>query len=201
MRETVIRLEKFYASPLGVAAQNMVARRLQTLWPDLAGKNIMGFGYCGPYLQPYQKSANRIVLAMPEGQGAIAHENQRGVMACLTEEDRLPFSDASFDHVLAIHALEESQDLPGLLRELWRVTQPEGRIVVITANRAGLWSRSDNLPFGSGRPFSKTQLRRALSSAGFQPMVWSGALYLPPIKRLAKPLNNLGKQCRRVFLG
>ena len=31
------------------------------------------------------------------------------------------------------------------------------------------------------------QLRTALSQAGFQPTVWSGALYIPPVKWLAKP--------------
>lgn len=165
----------------------MVARRLQTLWPDMAGRNVLGFGYGWPYLKPYLKSANRVVLAMPEEQGALAHENARGVMTCLTEEGRLPFSDATFDHVLCIHALEEAPDLRVLLRELWRVTRPEGRIVAIAANRAGLWARSDRVPFGAGRPFSRTQLRTALSQAGFQPTVWSGALYTPPWARLTGP--------------
>jgi SAM-dependent methyltransferase len=187
MRETVTRLEHFYASPLGLAAAAMIQRRLATLWPDVAGKDILGYGYGWPLLANYTKTANRVVLAMPEMQGALAHENARGVMACLTEDSRLPFSDASFDLVLCLHALEETPDLPALLRELWRVTRPEGRIVVIAPNRAGLWARSDAGPFGAGRPFSKRQLRSALSTAGFQPTVWSGALYMPPAKWLAKP--------------
>lgn len=187
MRETVTRLELFYASPLGLVARHMVRRRLQTLWPSVAGKDMLGFGYGWPALEPYCNQANRVILAMPEEQGALAHANHRGIMTCLTEEERLPFSDASFDLVLCMHALEEAQNLPRLLRELWRVTQPEGRIVVIASNRAGLWARSDKLPFGAGRPFSKTQLRGALSQAGFMPTVSSGALYLPPVKRLASP--------------
>ncbi|WP_418152576.1 class I SAM-dependent methyltransferase [Litorimonas sp. RW-G-Af-16] len=114
-------------------------------------------------------------------------QNQRGVMTCLTEDDRLPFSDATFDHILCVHAIEEAAHVPTLLRELWRVTRPEGRIVIVASNRAGLWSRSEKVPFGSGRPYSKTQLRAVLTQAGFQPTVSSNALYVPPMTRLAKP--------------
>jgi len=195
MRQNVITLEKFYASSLGVAAKDMAARRLASLWPDLSGRDVLGFGYCSPYLSPYMKAANRVVLAMPGGQGAMARSGQRGIIACLTEEDFLPFSDARFDNVLVVHGIEETPDLAVLLRELWRVTRPEGRIVIISPNRAGMWARSDKSPFGAGRPFSRTQLRGALNDAGFIPTVWSGALYAPPIRKLAKP--GFTKGCER----
>jgi len=195
MRQTVITLEKFYASPLGVTARDMAARRLVALWPDLSGQDVLGFGYCGPYLNPYMKVANRVVLAMPGGQGAVAREGQRGIIACLTEEDLLPFSDARFDNVLCVHGVEETPDLAVLLRELWRVTRPEGRIVVIASNRSGMWARSDKSPFGAGRPFSRAQLRSALNAAGFVPTVWSGALYAPPIRKLTRGSFTLG--CER----
>ncbi len=187
MRQTVITLEKFYASGLGHATQDMAMRRLRSLWPDLSGQDVLGFGYCGPYLNSYMSAANRVVLAMPGGQGAVATTGSRGVIACLTEEDYLPFSDARFDNVLCVHGAEESPDLSILLRELWRVTRPEGRIVVIAPNRSGMWARSDKSPFGAGRPFSRTQLRGALNHAGFVPTVWSGALYVPPVRKLVKP--------------
>jgi SAM-dependent methyltransferase len=185
MRESAEHLESFYAAPLGRMARDMALRRLQNLWPDLAGKNALGFGYTAPYLDSYRKSANRIVLVNPAGQGAIAHRSSRGVMACVAEESSLPFSDATFDRVLCVHAVEEADNLPGLLRELWRVTQPEGRIVVIAAGRSGLWAQRDSLPFGAGRPFSRTQLRARLITAGFSPTVGAGALYGPPITRLS----------------
>ena len=195
MRQTVITLEKFYASSLGQAALDMAMRRLKALWPDLSGRDVLGFGYCGPYLNNYMRTANRVVLAMPGGQGAVASTSSRGIIACLTEEYSLPFSDARFDYVLCVHGAEEAPDLPVLLRELWRVTRPEGRIVVIASNRSGMWARSDQSPFGAGRPFSRTQLRGALNDAGFVPSVWSGALYVPPIRKLINP--ELTRGCER----
>lgn len=187
MRQNVIHLEKFYASRLGRAAKDMAGRRLSSVWPDLNNRDVLGYGFCGPYLDPYLESAKRVVLAMPGAQGALAQVSKRGIIACLTHDDELPFSDARFDYVLAAHGVEEAPDLAILLRELWRVTRPEGRIVVLASNRTGLWARSDKSPFGAGRPFSRTQLRSALKDAGFVPTVWSGALYVPPITRLANP--------------
>jgi len=134
----------------------MAGQRLQALWPDLAGRNVLGFGFCVPYLDAYQSGANRIVFAMPGGQGALAHKNKRGVNTCLTEEDYLPFSDSTFDTILCVHGVEETANLKALMSELWRVCRPEGHIVIIASNRA------------------------------FHPTIWSGALYAPPLKFLAK---------------
>jgi len=187
MRQTVIQLEQFYASRLGEAAQAMAARRLSNLWPDLSGRDVLGFGYAWPYLEPYARSTKRIILSMPAEQGALAQAGHRGIVTCLTEDSRLPFNDASFDDVFVAHGVEEASDLSRLLSELWRVTRPEGRIVILASNRAGLWARSDTSPFGAGRPFSRSQLRAGLRAVGFVPTIWSGALFVPPIKRLARP--------------
>ena len=187
MRETATRLEEFYASPLGAAAREMAARRLASLWPDLSGQNVLGYGYAWPYLAPYEAGTNRLVLAMPEGQGAIAHEGRRGVSTVLTQGQALPFSDASFDRILAIHAIEEAETTAATLAELYRVLAPEGRIVIICANRAGMWARADSLPFGAGRPYSRRQLNTALRSAKFTPTVGANALYIPPARFFARP--------------
>ncbi len=187
MRQSVVQLENFYASQLGLTAQTMVMRRLAKLWPQLQGKSILGFGYCGPYLNPYTSEAKRMVFAMPSGQGAIVRLSKRGVISCLTSETRLPFEDASFDNICVAHGVEETPDLNRLLPELWRITKPEGRIVIIAVNRSGLWARSEKSPFGAGRPFSRSQLRTSLESAGFLPTVWSGALYALPHMIFAKP--------------
>ena len=187
MRVTADSLDAFYSTPLGGCARAMVLRRLLSLWPDMAGQNALGFGFGAPFLDAYRKSANRTVLVSPAGQGAVAHRSSRGVMACVADDTLLPFTDNAFSRVLCVHALEEAEDRAGLLRELWRVTEPEGRIVVVAAGRAGLWARAESLPFGAGVPFTRTQLRAQLADAGFQPTVGSGALYGPPVARLMSP--------------
>lgn len=187
MRQNVIHLEKFYASRLGQAAQEMTQRRLASVWPDLSGREILAFGYGMPYIAPYLEHAKRTILAMPGGQGAITQNSRRGVISCLVQEDRLPFADAQFDNVIVAHGVEETESLSTLLEELWRVTKPEGRVIIIASNRSGLWARSEKTPFGAGRPFSRTQLRALLRAAKFQPVFWSGSLYAPPVRFLTGP--------------
>ena len=196
MRQSVRHIESFYTSRLGHAAANMVLRRLSTIWPNLSGRDLLGYGYCYPFVTPYLSDAKRVVLAMPGAMGGIAQKSSRGVMTCLTETMALPFEDAQFDNVLVAHGLEEATLLPELMRELWRVTRPEGRIIVIAANRSGLWARSDRSPFGAGRPFSRAQLKSTLTQAGFIPTVWSGALYIPPLKFFTRTtLLNVTENC------
>jgi SAM-dependent methyltransferase len=86
-----------------------------------------------------------------------------------------------FDRVLLVHALEEAPDARILLREIWRVMAPEGRLAVVAANRAGLWARADGTPFGHGRPYSRGQLAGLLSEALFEPIASARALYAPPL--------------------
>lgn len=190
MRQNVNQLAQFYDSSMGMAAHAMVMRRLTSLWPlkgnGAQGPDILGLGYCTPYLSEYLPYAHKMILAMPGGQGAMIACSRRGNMSCLVEEDGLPFPPVSFDRVLLAHAIEETDSLPQLLSEVWRVMKPEGRLVIIAPNRAGLWARSDASPFGAGRPFSRSQLSTALKSTQFQPCAWAGALYAPPISGLMK---------------
>jgi SAM-dependent methyltransferase/biotin operon repressor len=53
----------------------------------------------------------------------------------LGDMHRLPFADASFDHVFAMHALSYSADPAGLLREAARLLRPGGRLVVAALRR------------------------------------------------------------------
>jgi len=187
VRKSVQELEHFYATRLGAAARTMVARRLSTLWPSLAGQTVLGYGYALPWLQSYQQDAGRIIYAMPEEQGAARQTSPRGVCSVLSLDHDLPFEPGVFDRVLVVHGLEEAPRLGRLLEELWRVMKPEARIVIVAANRAGFWARSDKTPFGAGRPFSRAQLSGVLKDSGFVPLARSGALYCPPLNRLCGP--------------
>lgn len=52
-------------------------------------------------------------------------------------QDRLPYEDAYFDRVLAIHVLEHLRNLPAALDEVRRVLKPNGRLVVVIPCEGG----------------------------------------------------------------
>jgi|CXWL01.1.fsa_nt_gi SAM-dependent methyltransferase len=158
----------------------MACRRLGALWPKADGLDMLGIGYATPYLEPYRAEARRVVAMMPFEQGGERWPADGRSLTVLGDETRLPFIDAIFDRVLLVHALEEAGDLRRLLREAWRVMAPEGRLVVIVANRWSFWAQSDATPFGHGRPFSRAQLVSLLADAMFEPVASARALYAPP---------------------
>ena len=180
MRVDVESLQRFYAAPLGELAARMIARRLETLWGDAAGLDVLGLGYPTPLLGAYRNAARRVTALMPGAQGAERWPADGPCLVCLGDEQRLPFMDAIFDRVLLVHTLEESPSAHAVLREVWRVTAPEGRVIAIAANRTGLWARTDSTPFGHGRPYSRSQLAALLRDAMFEPTASARALYAPP---------------------
>lgn len=182
MRLDVTELLNFYETPLGACALRSVVERVNGLWGNLSGLDVLGLGYAAPYLQSLEGAPRRSVCLMPAAQGGHAWTpSERGNAGVVADERELPFPDSTFDRVLVIHALEETGNSTRFLREVWRVSAPEARIVVVVPNRSGAWSLTDNTPFGHGRPFSRRQTKTLMRDALIEPSAWTRALYTPPV--------------------
>jgi SAM-dependent methyltransferase len=179
----VVELKDFYATPLGQSVRRVLGHRIRARWRGLSGATLIGLGYASPYLGAFRGEARRIGALMPETQGAVVWPKDGPAMSALVEEDRLPLADGSVDRLLAVHCLEVAERARPLLREMWRVLAPEGRLMLVVPNRRGVWARLDNTPFGQGRPYSRRQLEALLSEAMFSPLEWGGALFVPPFNR------------------
>lgn len=184
MRRDVVELRRFYASPLGSAAREMIGRKVDEAWEDLRGLDVLALGYATPFLDHRRERARRVVAAMPGGQGVEVWPQGGRNLAALADEGALPFPNALFDRILMVHGLEEADNPLALLRESWRVLAPTGRIIIVAAAR-GLWSNAEGTPFGHGRPYSRRQLEHLVREAELEPTAWSRALYVPPAPWLA----------------
>lgn len=181
MQIDAAELATFYDTALGLITRRSIGRRIRALWPDLAGERLLGYGYATPYLRPFLSEAERVIAAMPAQQGVIAWP-EGNVLSVLAEEDILPFPDALFDRILLIHALEAAEASRPLLRQIWRVLAPQGRLLVVAPNRRSPWSLADLSPFAQGRPFTAAQLAEVLSDGLFVPERWDRALLFPPLR-------------------
>jgi SAM-dependent methyltransferase len=182
MRQDAVTLQRFYDSPLGVAAARILSAKLLDLWGDANNLSVLGLGYALPILDAFGDHPARSIAAVPFDHGQVHWDpTGRGNAAVAVGDLRLPFPDGMFDRVIVLHGLEEAGDPRAYLREIWRVTAPEGRIVLAASNRAGLWSRATRTPFGQGRPWSRAQLMNLLSIGLFQVTASSSALYMPPL--------------------
>ena len=179
----VVDLRAFYGRPLGSAVRRLLTRRIRARWRNVQGAHLMGLGFAVPYIGMFRGEAACLGALMPATQGALVWPASDHVQSVLVEEAMLPLGDASLDRLLAVHCLEAAERSGPLLREIWRVLKPEGRLLLIVPNRRGVWTRLDITPFGHGRPYSRGQLERLLNDALFTPLEWTGALYMPPIDR------------------
>lgn len=195
-------LADFYEAPIGQLARRMISRRIRLLWPNAKGSALLGYGFAVPYLRPYLADAQRVVALMPAQQGVIAWPAGHP-LTVLGDEDALPFPDAFFDRILVVHGLEGADATRPLLRQLWRVLAPEGRLLLVVPNRASLWAQLERSAFAIGRPFSRGELDRLLRGALFEPLRWDRALYLPPLRGrgVARSGNAWERILRRMLPG
>jgi SAM-dependent methyltransferase len=183
MHWDVVDLREFYTSSLGKIALRAIRGRVREIWPDLKGADVLGLGYASPFLQSFRGEADRVLNLMPAGQGVVHWPVAGPNLACLVDDLQLPLGDGAIDRIMLVHSIESSEALAGLMKEIWRVLAPGGRVMVLVPNRLSWWARSDRTPYGHGRPFSKTQLINLLRKHQFSLQVCHRALFFPPFSR------------------
>ena len=137
MAET-ITLEKFYSSSLGQYALRWEQNQYDKLVSDCFGYNAVQLGATGI---DFLKN-NRIGLKV------AAEPTLRPLTQLLETDDRtplqmlfeaMPFESESIDLVVMPHALEVSEDPHALLREVYRILIPGGRVILTGFNLMSLW--------------------------------------------------------------
>lgn len=206
MHTDIIELRSFYDTTLGHLTERSIRMALAALWERVPGERLVGLGYSLPYLDRFSADTERSFAFMPAGQGAIAWPNTEKSATALVFDEELPLPDSSIDRILMVHALEYSENAAESLKEMWRVLAPNGRLVIVVPNRRGVWARLDRTPFGSGRPYSRTQLITLLREANFSVNTISNALHFPPVKRrwMMRPcmaVEGLGRKLWPLFAG
>lgn len=177
-----VDIRDFYAGSLGEAARRAIVARIREIWPDLSGMNVLGIGYATPYLEPFRGEAARVMAAMPAAQGVLHWPTGGPGATTLADEAELPFPDLSIDRVLLVHALEFTEQIQPMMREIWRILSGSGHLLVVVPNRRGIWARLERTPFGQGHPYTPGQLSRLLRETMFTPLQSHTALYVPPIR-------------------
>lgn len=182
MTSDVARLISYYRSPLGRISRALIREQITALAGDVSGKRVLGLGFATPYLRFTLDRAERVLAFMPARQGASAWPREGPSHTVLCDPLEMPLTDAAIDLTIAIHALEHVADAEELMRELWRITAPNGHLLLVVPRRRGIWAQRDNTPFGQGNPYSGGQLEKLLRDHSFVPEAWRDGLFLPPVQ-------------------
>jgi SAM-dependent methyltransferase len=206
MHVDIVDLRAFYSSLLGRLTDRSIAAALESVWAGLPNERLVGLGYTLPWLERFGAGADRVIAFMPATQGAVRWPSDGPSATALVFDEELPLSDSSIDRMLIVHALEHAESPRETLKEVWRVLSPAGRVVIVTPNRRGMWARFEHTPFGTGRPFSRSQLNGLLRETNFTPAAWSEALLFPPshrrwLLRLHNLLEKTGQRVWPIFAG
>lgn len=177
----ILALDRFYKSALGDAAALAIAQRLQLLWPNPHGE-MVAIGYGPPLLDGFAGKDILTHAMMPARQGVMGWPARVKKRVALVDEYNLPLPDSSMDYIILVHALEHAHLPEKLLREVWRVLAPAGRVAVVAPNRRRIWSSLERSPFGYGRPYSRRQIHQLLSEKLLLPRRTDYALFLPPFE-------------------
>jgi SAM-dependent methyltransferase len=174
-------LTDYYETPAGQVARRHILRRLRQVWPELKGQRVLGYGFAVPYLRPFLGEAERVIALLPSHLGCASWPEERS-LTVQSEEEALPFPDAMFDCALVVHGLEAADATRPVMRQLWRVLAPAGRLLIVAPNRTSLWAQIDRTPFAHGRPFNRAQLDKLLRDSLFVAERWDSALHFPPVR-------------------
>ena len=110
----------------------------------------------------------------------IAHD--RGLAVCQAVGEALPFSDDRFDFALLVTVICFVDDVPALLREIWRVLRPGSRLIVGFIDRDSALgklyeSRKENDEFyHQARFYSAAQVADHVLQAGFDRLAFCQSL-------------------------
>jgi SAM-dependent methyltransferase len=170
MSSDVVDLRDFYRTVLGQVARRMIRGAVRRVWPDLHGMRLLGIGYPTPFLTAISPETERTVALMPASLGVLGWSPEGRNLVTLADEGELPFADYSMDRVLLVHALETTEQVGPMLKEIWRVLAGGGRLLIVAPNRRGIWARLDRTPFGYGRPYTMSQLSQLLRDEQFTPV-------------------------------
>jgi len=138
---------------------------LNFLFTHLNGKKILDVG-CGEgkYMELLQKQGFELV-GIDISKIQVEKCKSKGLNAIIHDlHEKLPFEDNEFDDVIAFGVIEHLFNHHVFLKELKRVTRPDGKIFLSTPNKlTGSRTKTEDEKFRHPNEFTYFQLRRKLN--------------------------------------
>lgn len=143
--------------------------------------------------------SQRLVMGMDLSWEATERARQRDTQHAarylLSDARHLPFASESLSLIVSPSTLDhfaDARDLNASLRELCRVLEPGGRLIITLDNRQNIFdpvlrlaNRLGMIPFFLGRSYTVKQLRRELAAAGMTVIETTAIVHHPRMTAVA----------------
>lgn len=127
-------MQAWLKSPLGAAMLEQEQRLVTDQLNDLFGYFALQLGFDGDVSLFDDCRVQRCFRA-----GPVLPQNAASQLFVQCEFDALPFDTDSLDGVVVHHVLEFASNPHAVLRELYRVTLPQGRVLIVGFNPMSLF--------------------------------------------------------------
>ena len=199
------------ATPLGRITEAIEQRLIFELIGELRNARVLDVGCGDGALVCAAASRGAVATGLDPDPAMLAAARMRAagahVQATFVEGriERIPFADASFDVVVAVTVLCFVADASGAVREMARVLRPGGRLVLGDLGRWSLWAMMRRVrgwvgvaTWNAAHFRTAGKLRTLAESADLSVTVIRGAVFYPPIGKLARILAPLDPWLGRV---
>lgn len=208
---TPAQLERWRNRPLGAITESLEVETVLELAGELTGKRVLDVGTGdGTYaLAAAARGASTVGIDVSEAMLTQARRraNEKGVDVDWRIADALalPFSDRSFDVVVAVTILCFVHDAERAIAEMARVLKPDGRLVMGELGRWNAWAAWRTLRGWLGSPTwsdarfrTARELTRLVERAGLVVQAVRGSVYHPPSATLARAIRPLDRRIGRI---
>jgi SAM-dependent methyltransferase len=178
------------------AARRALVRRIAGPAPGTARRALDVGGAAGGNAEVLRDHGWDVIV-VDLSPAACAFARERGLRAVRSDLTRLPFGDGTAGLVVAYDVLEHVEDDAAAAREIARVLDPRGRLLVAVPADPVLWSAHD-VAVGHHRRYTRATLTALLAGAGLRvESMESWNVLLRPVVRLRRR-NAEGSDLSRV---
>ena len=201
--ETALSYDTWFEIPLGKAMDDLQKALIYRLARPQPGESALDVGTgTGHYACDLASRGLRVVgYDSSEAMLRVARAKDSPVVWQRGQAEALPFADDSFDLVLSVTTLEFVDDPARALAEMFRVTAPDGRLIVAVLNATSSWGKSyirealqKDTPFQHAHLYAPGEFVRALSIHGN--VHWNSSGFFTPSGRgvrFANLLESIGQ--------